>query len=133
MCTPYDGPHGLPLLVVGETDLQIVVKVVARLGTVTAAAAGVSEARQDGTESGLEAVRNGGGALVRHGRGDHRRLGVGVVRGGAGPSLGPREDSLERASPESFEDDSIVLFATRRPAPLHLNLTTANGRLGFLC
>lgn len=136
MCTPYDGPHGLPLLVIGETDLQIVVKIVAfRLGTVTPAAAGVPEAREDGSDRGLERVGHGRGALQGHGRGGHggHRLRVGVVRGGARPPLGTREDRLEGAPPEAFEYDPVCVFATRRSAPLHLNLTTTNGRLGFLC
>lgn len=55
ICTPYDGSHGLPLLIVGETDLQIVVKVVSICrGTVTVAATRVAQAFEDGAERGLE-------------------------------------------------------------------------------
>lgn len=109
VCTPYDGAHRLPLLV-GETDLQIVVKVVlCRRGAAAAAAARASEPLEDGAQRGLERV----------GRAGRRRL----QRGRARPPRGRRHHRLERAAPQPFEHDPVVLLATRSPAPLHLNLT----------
>lgn len=122
LCTPYDGSHGLPLLIVGETDLQIVVKVVAICrGTVTVAAAGGAQALEDGAERGLERQ----GRRRARGRRQAERLGAGLQRGGAAAAPA-RQHGLERAAPQPFEHDPIILrrVATRSPAPLHLNLLT---------
>lgn len=113
LCTPYDGPHGLPLLIVGETDLQIVVNVGGVVGgrgrgAVAAAAARAAQPLEDGPQRGLQRVARG------------RRL----QRRGARPARRARHHGLERAPPQSLEHDSIILIATRRPAPLHLKLLT---------
>ena len=132
VCTPYDGSHGLPLLIVGETDLQIVVKVVSiGRGTVTMAAARFAQALEDGAERGLERERRRrAGWWWRHAG----RVGAGLQRGGAAATPA-RQHGLERAAPQPFEHDPIILrcVASRSPAPLHLKSTyLTNGRLVFL-
>lgn len=120
--TPYDGSHGLPLLIVGETDLQIVVKVVSiGRGTVTMAAARVAQALEDGTERGLEREGRRRASYRRR----HAGVRAGLQRRGAAAAPS-RQHCLERAAPQPFEHDPIILrcVAPRSPAPLHLKLLT---------
>lgn len=118
MCTPYDRSHGLPLLLVGETDLQIVVGGVAHLHAV-ASTTTAPQPLQDGPQGGLQRVVRGVHGGAREGR--RGRLRGGVVRGRAQPALRVRHHRLESPPPQPLEYYPIVI-ATRRSATLHLNI-----------
>lgn len=108
-CTPYDGPHGLSLLVVGETDLQIVI--IVALAAAAPAAAGGPEPGQQRAQRGRQGGRQRGRQPGR----------LGLQRRGARAALG-RHHGLERAAPQPLEHHAVVLLATRRPTPLHGHL-----------